>query len=308
MLVTAAGIAVHETDPTRFPNPWRGLWWAIVTVTTVGYGDTFPTSPLGRVVAAFLMVVGIGFLGLATAAIACHFVNEDAEDKHREATDKQDQILAELRRVYRPARPARSTELAHDANVGRFVPFTNGGAGVSSQGAGLGRGPLLRGPPLDTTTLGPAGRFAGSGHDLAVAGDPNARSPSSTESTDRARSPDPGRVSTRGGPNVLPAAVPLLAGGGCHGHCSRPQSFGAEISPLPAAESDYNAPMLRGRSAGIAAALAIATLAAVAAGCGGGSGGPALSLDPVAAAATKTEQAGAARIRFSMSAHGPRAR
>ncbi len=63
--------------------------------------------------------------------------------------------------------------------------------------------------------------------------------------------------------------------------------------------------MLRGRSAGIAAALAIATLAAVAAGCGGGSGGPALSLDPVAAAATKTEQAGAARIRFSMTLSGP---
>jgi voltage-gated potassium channel len=100
LLVTVTGIAVHETDPTRFPNPWRGLWFAIVTVTTVGYGDTFPTSPLGRVVASFLMIVGIGFLGLATAAIAGHFVNQDAEDKHRESIDKQDQILAELRRIH----------------------------------------------------------------------------------------------------------------------------------------------------------------------------------------------------------------
>lgn len=99
LLVTVAGIAVHETDPSRFPNPWRGLWFSIVTVTTVGYGDTFPTSPVGRVVAAFLMVVGIGFLGLATAAIAGHFVNEDATDKHRESTDKQEQILAELRHI-----------------------------------------------------------------------------------------------------------------------------------------------------------------------------------------------------------------
>jgi voltage-gated potassium channel len=100
LFVTVTGIAVHETDPTRFPNPWRGLWFAIVTVTTVGYGDTFPTSAMGRVVAAFLMIVGIGFLGLATASIAGHFVNQDAEDKHRESTDKQEQILAELHRLH----------------------------------------------------------------------------------------------------------------------------------------------------------------------------------------------------------------
>jgi voltage-gated potassium channel len=100
LLVVVTGIAVHETDAARFPNVWRGLWFAIVTVTTVGYGDTFPVSAGGRVVAAFLMVVGIGFLGLATAAIAGHFVNQDAEDKHRQATDKQDEILAELKRLH----------------------------------------------------------------------------------------------------------------------------------------------------------------------------------------------------------------
>jgi voltage-gated potassium channel len=71
-----------------------------IAVTTVGYGDTFPTSAVGRVVASVLMVVGIGFLSLATASIAGHFVNQDAEDKHREATDKQKEILAELRRVH----------------------------------------------------------------------------------------------------------------------------------------------------------------------------------------------------------------
>jgi voltage-gated potassium channel len=100
LLVVVTGIAVHETDPSRFPNVWRGLWFAVVTVTTVGYGDTFPVSAGGRVVAAFLMVVGIGFLGLATAAIAGHFVNQDAEDKHKQATDKQDEILAELSRLH----------------------------------------------------------------------------------------------------------------------------------------------------------------------------------------------------------------
>ena len=93
VIVAVAGMAVAETDPLRFPNPWRGLWWAIVTVTTVGYGDVVPSSPLGRTVASFLMVIGIGFLGLATAAIASHFVNTDAEAKHRRSTDTQKQIL-----------------------------------------------------------------------------------------------------------------------------------------------------------------------------------------------------------------------
>jgi hypothetical protein len=63
--------------------------------------------------------------------------------------------------------------------------------------------------------------------------------------------------------------------------------------------------MLRGRRAGIAAALAIALAAAVTAGCGGGSASSPLSLDPVAAAATKTQNAGAARIRFAMRISAP---
>ena len=62
--------------------------------------------------------------------------------------------------------------------------------------------------------------------------------------------------------------------------------------------------MRRGRWSGVAAALAIAAVGAVTAGCGGG--GSALTLDPVAAAATKTQQAGAARVRFELGFSGPR--
>lgn len=63
--------------------------------------------------------------------------------------------------------------------------------------------------------------------------------------------------------------------------------------------------MFRGRSAVIATVLAIAGVASVAAGCGGGSTSGALQLDPVAAAATKTQQAGAARMRFAMAINSP---
>jgi BarA-like signal transduction histidine kinase len=63
--------------------------------------------------------------------------------------------------------------------------------------------------------------------------------------------------------------------------------------------------MLRGRRATVAAVLAIVSAAAVTAGCGGGSTGSALSLDPVAAAATKSQHAGAARIRFALALSSP---
>jgi hypothetical protein len=63
--------------------------------------------------------------------------------------------------------------------------------------------------------------------------------------------------------------------------------------------------MLRGRTTAIAAAFAIAATAAVTAGCGGGSSGSAVSLDPVAAAAKKSQRAGAARIRFALAVSSP---
>lgn len=94
LLVFVAGIAVAETDPARFPDPWRGVWWAFVTVTTVGYGDVVPSSPLGRIVAVCLMLVGIGFLSLLTASVAAKFM----EQAQTEA-GPSDEILTELRRI-----------------------------------------------------------------------------------------------------------------------------------------------------------------------------------------------------------------
>lgn len=58
-------------------NLLDGLWWAIVTVTTVGYGDMFPVTPAGRFAAALLMLLGIGFVAFITASIAAHFVESD---------------------------------------------------------------------------------------------------------------------------------------------------------------------------------------------------------------------------------------
>ena len=60
------------------------LWWAVVTVTTVGYGDRFPTTGGGRTVAVVLMLVGIGLIGVLTATVASVFIKEHTDANKEE--------------------------------------------------------------------------------------------------------------------------------------------------------------------------------------------------------------------------------
>jgi voltage-gated potassium channel len=60
------------------------LWWAIVTVTTVGYGDRYPVSAGGRAVAVVLMLVGIGLIGVLTATVASVFIKEHTDANKEE--------------------------------------------------------------------------------------------------------------------------------------------------------------------------------------------------------------------------------
>jgi voltage-gated potassium channel len=73
-ITVVSGVVIHFLDRANFPDIGAGMWWAVQTVTTVGYGDAVPTSTGGRLVATLVMVLGIGFLTVVTAAITSTFV------------------------------------------------------------------------------------------------------------------------------------------------------------------------------------------------------------------------------------------
>ena len=74
VITIAAGALMTIVDHDHFPNIGSGLWWAVQTVTTVGYGDHVPETAIGQLVASLVMLLGIGFLTVITAAITSTFV------------------------------------------------------------------------------------------------------------------------------------------------------------------------------------------------------------------------------------------
>jgi voltage-gated potassium channel len=68
------GLLMTVIDHKNFTSVWLGLWWAVQTVTTVGYGDHVPTDAGGMIVASFVMLLGLAFLSVVTAAITSSFV------------------------------------------------------------------------------------------------------------------------------------------------------------------------------------------------------------------------------------------
>lgn len=69
------GVAEHLLDSETFPTVWLGMWWALQTVTTVGYGDVTPVSTEGRAVAAFLLLGGLSLISVVTGVITSAFVS-----------------------------------------------------------------------------------------------------------------------------------------------------------------------------------------------------------------------------------------
>jgi len=110
VLIIFSSIAIlnFETAPeSNIKTASDALWWSFVTITTVGYGDFYPTTPLGRISAVILMTAGVGLFGTFTAYVASLFLKEE----EKELEKREDQILAELKSIReRLDRIERNTE------------------------------------------------------------------------------------------------------------------------------------------------------------------------------------------------------
>ena len=93
-IVLVGGLVVWVFDKQDFPDLGGALWYTLQTVMTVGYGDKVPTSGLGRVVGATVMVVAVALIAILTASITSTFV-EAAQRRRRAADDVQARASAE---------------------------------------------------------------------------------------------------------------------------------------------------------------------------------------------------------------------
>ena len=89
LVVLASGVLMRILDPSEYPTVGRGLWWAMQTVTTVGYGDVTPEHTSGRIVGVVVMLWGIAFVSILVAAITSTFVTR-AEREHERQRDAEE--------------------------------------------------------------------------------------------------------------------------------------------------------------------------------------------------------------------------
>jgi voltage-gated potassium channel len=102
-ITVAAGLLMTVIDRKGFPSIGSGMWWAVQTVTTVGYGDRVPETAAGQFLAAVVMLLGIGFVTVITASITGAFVSrtrkEQATGDTALSADQLQDIVARLERI-----------------------------------------------------------------------------------------------------------------------------------------------------------------------------------------------------------------
>lgn len=83
---SAMYLVENEAQPDKFPSIPAAMWWGVATLTTVGYGDVFPITPLGKVLGAFIALLGVGIFALPAGILASGFA-EEVSRRHRKKVD-----------------------------------------------------------------------------------------------------------------------------------------------------------------------------------------------------------------------------
>jgi voltage-gated potassium channel len=110
VLTASAGVAARLLDQKDFASLRDAMWWALQTVTTVGYGDIVPHETVGRLIGAVLMLNGIALLTVVTAGVTAMLI----EQARRRRSTSDDPVLARLERI-----ESRLSELSSRPPSGR---------------------------------------------------------------------------------------------------------------------------------------------------------------------------------------------
>lgn len=113
-IVLLAALAMRVFDAKDFPTFGGSLWWAVQTVTTVGYGDVTPQTALGRIIAAVVMLQGVAFLAVITATITSAFVAR-AQREYGGQAERWQHLEARFDELDRRLEALSGSPQSHDA-------------------------------------------------------------------------------------------------------------------------------------------------------------------------------------------------
>ena len=93
LIFSSIALLSFETDPSsNIKTPSDALWWGVATITTVGYGDRYPVTIEGRIVAVVLMIAGVGLFGTFTAYVAALFIEPEQRKEENEIGELRKEI------------------------------------------------------------------------------------------------------------------------------------------------------------------------------------------------------------------------
>jgi voltage-gated potassium channel len=94
-----AGFVVTLVDKKDFPTFGDGIWWAIVTLGTVGYGDIVPRTAWGRVVGSVVIIFGVTFIAFLTATVTSAFISAEQERLREQEEEREEAVEQETRQL-----------------------------------------------------------------------------------------------------------------------------------------------------------------------------------------------------------------